>query len=145
MYTVTKARPFDEKQTGMFARADQMLIRQYNFPWEYPAEEHNCLTKPSQGLTEYREEFWEEEIKEYGIKPDNFGKWLVDKNTPSEQILECVIRLLKEKVDSIKKWTGFRILGTTGKAGLLFIFELFAQPEDSKTVVYSDYEAPNVG
>ena len=139
------ASPFNAKQTGVFGRADQMLIRQYNFPWEYPSEEHDCLTKPSQGLTEYREEFWEETIKAYGIKPDGLGQWFVSKETPTEKILECVILLLAEKVDPTKKWTGFRILGTTGKAGMLFIFELFAQPEGSSTLVYSENEAPNVG
>ena len=142
---VELATPFKENQSGTFGLADQMIIRQYNFPWEYPTSEYKCLTEKKQGLLVYREEFWEKIIAKYKVKPAGLGKWFVDKQTPPEKILECVVQLLSEKVDVTRKWTGFRITATSGKFGPLFSFELYAQPEGSTTLVYSENDAPNVG
>lgn len=71
--------------------------------------------------------------------------WCVD--AEPEEILSLLTELLEtNKHYPNTTWTGFRILGTVSRANgqIIYTLELFSKGKDSKTKVYSGFNAPNV-
>lgn len=151
---VNRVLPYVPGSLGTFGTGRAMLIQQYQFPHEFDERDvHEGWRtdqfenkRDSEVLIRYLRIPADEVPRGAMVDHPNFGmyfeQWARRSGDP-----DGILASLIEPVRANKrvKWTGFRISGMVYGGRAMFTLELFAKHPESKTVVYSDEEAPNVG
>ena len=145
--TVLVATPFKPMEMGSFGKAEYMLLRQHNFPYEYDeakGDKHTHADSDRLSQWDYRHTAKAYERRRNLRGPGRMAGWAL-RSSPAE-IMAFLIDVLKvaENYPGVK-WTGFRILGTVNRSNgyPVYTYELFAKGEGSDTKTYSRSNAPN--
>lgn len=146
-HTVLVATPFAPMQLGSFGTAEYMLLRQFNFPYEYDeAKGDKHLHADSDRLSQWDFSHTRAAYrKRRGLRGDlGIADWA--RTASRAEIMAFLIDVMKagENHPGVK-WTGFRILGTVNRSNgyPVWTYELFAKGEGSDTKTYSRSNSPN--
>ena len=144
MKTVFPAKRYQPGQMGSLGKASYMILKQHDFPWEFPDEEVNLfLEEDSDRVFAQRHEHAHACVKKHTKGGElSLGSWF--KAATDKEVLEFIKEFIQ--ADPSITWTGYRILGTVhrGNGFPVFTLQIFAKPVNSKTKVYSGCIAPNV-
>jgi hypothetical protein len=140
--TVDSAQPFELRQLGSLGNASDMLVRQYRFPFDYDRETEQMTTSWSDRAQQFDANHFADCFRQYETKnSDVFAYWA--RESEASRVFAFLKKIMKASEDV--KWTGFRIMATVMDNGhTIFCWQLFAKSPGSKTLVYSDEDAPNV-
>lgn len=147
--TVYPAEPYESCRTGSFGNASYMFICQYNFPNEYTKGVDVLVSKDSDQLESidsdrYRKVF-ERHTGNVDLFPGNFEGWARRNN--NKLVMSFLVDILRPIIKCLDRidFTGYRIMATAKDNGqTVWHFQLFIKSPETKTVVYSDVNAPNV-
>ncbi len=143
MMQVVKANPYVSSEMGSTGNASYMLIRQFQFPYNYNERKDRHLIQDHDRIEQRNYEFARKCFAKHTRKGSmGLGDWA--KVATNEQILAFLEEMLQ--ADKTAKWTGYRIMGTVhrGHGGAVYTLELFAKNPDTQTEVYTGQDAPNV-
>ena len=142
MPKVYMANQYRPNSLGSFDRTQYMLMRQFQFPYDYERGEE-MMSADSDRLWSWDHEHTDRVFRERtGSGELSFEGWL--HSASDENIMKFLIDVLKADVNI--KWTGYRVMGSVhlGNGYVVWTFELFAKRPDSRTEVYTGGNAPNV-
>jgi hypothetical protein len=129
MKTLQASGPYRPYNLGSLDRTQLMLIRQYQFPWEY-ADNEPLISVYHDRLD------WVEELG--GLSEQRILE------ATDEENLRFLVTLLK--ADPEVAWTGYRVLGSVNLSNgyPVYSLEVFARDPNGSTPVYTGGTAPNV-
>lgn len=139
---VHPANGYRPGQLSSIGSAENMLIRQWNFPDIYQRQD-TFLEAWSDRLIGRGGELATACFKRHTEREsDQLEWWLRDSAVNDTQVMNFLADLFKTK----EKWTGYRITGSVnqGNGQTVWLFTLFRQHQDSKDPVYTGDQAPNV-
>lgn len=140
---VQPATKYKMANMGSRGNASSMFIRQFNFPDfyddqldVYEVRDHDRIM---QSELEHANACFKKHTKQGELY---FETWVL--NAYDAKILIFLKEIMR--ADKEIKWTGYRIRGTVnvGNGFPVWTFELFAKHPDSKTIVYTGENAPNI-
>ncbi len=139
---VDLAQPFELRKLGSLGNASNMLIRQYRFPLDYIRETEQMTTSWSDRAQQFDANHFAECFRQYETQnSDIFAYWA--RESEANRVFAFLKKIMKAPEEF--KWTGFRIMATVmGNGHTIFCWQLFAKSPGSRTLVYSDEDAPNV-
>lgn len=139
--TVILAEPYNFGAMHSLGNADNMLLRQFNFPYEYD-ERDTMIGTYHDRIQQQEYEHCQECFGKYIPADSSFERWL--RSTSNTRVLSFLKDMLK--ADPAVNWTGYRVTrsvhGSNGNP--IYYFALFAKHPETDTRVYSDFIAPNV-
>ena len=144
MRQVRQAEPFRYGAMGSLGNASGMIIRQYNFPWEYQ-EDELLQSSDHDRIISWQPDRWEQTIRKFKPKNKGYTEWFQQEKP--RKLLDFLAEIMKFDSNENVKWTGFRILGTVHRSNgnPIYTFQLFARKKGSTTEVYSGlHRAPNI-
>lgn len=123
-------------------KASNMLLRQYQFPDEYFEPDKHTQVDHDRLLSwdhAHTTACFEKHTKRGEL---SFQSWI--NIATDQQILEFLIEVMK--ADPTVKWTGYRVTGTVNRGNGFPVWglELFAKHPNTRTVLYTGENAPNV-
>ena len=139
-YTFALVQSYKNFELSVYGKAKNMLIRQSDFPLKMDHKTDKC--------TSYyldRALGWD-----YDHTTSCLKKHLVTEYNVAERFREMKNEDLFNLLCSINKserndWTGYRVIaGVGGSGNPFFCIHLFCKGKNSKTIVYSGDQAPNV-
>lgn len=141
---VYPAEPYRHNQMGSFGKAENMLIRQFQFPDIY-REDEQMLSGYSDRLAYLPVNFkkYDACFRHHTGRSDSqmFEYWL--KSANDTQIFNFCMDIMN--VPPTFEPTGYCITGTVaGNGQALWHFSLFSKKKESNTAVYTGENAPNV-
>lgn len=137
---VDYCEPYVSSNIGAFGTAKNMLIVQYNFPFEYDPNKDKIVSEYFDRMIMLDHGHVSRCLAKYDFSQLNLERRL--RKSPAEVVFNFICELMKEESSEC---TGFRVVGTSGNNGHLYLsFEIFKKGKDSKTKLYSGDNAPNV-
>lgn len=138
---VILAEPYNFGAMHSLGNADNMLLRQFNFPYEYD-ERDTMIGTYHDRIQQQEFEHYQECFGRHIPADSSFERWL--RNTSNTHVLSFLKDMLK--ADPAVNWTGYRVTGSVdrGNGYPIYYFSLFAKHPETDTKVYSDFIAPNV-
>lgn len=132
------AKSYKPNSLWSLGGAQDMLIRQYNFPYTFNSNE-TILTDHSDRADP---QYFKQCFGEIGVAEHTCEYWL--RGEKLGKILTFLKKIMK--ADEKINWTGFRVLGSvTERGSTVFTWQLFAKDPKSDTEVYTgEQQAPNV-
>jgi hypothetical protein len=149
-HTVSKAEGYCSGAMSSTGLANNMFIRQFNFPDEYSVEDKLMEADSDRLLAWDYHGFRKTLFKFIGKGEGAIGSWV---RGGMDGVIEAtdnvVMAFIKEalKADEIHpgvQWTGWRVTGTVHRGNGFPIYTLSLFANCSGCVVYSDESAPNV-
>ena len=148
MNTITKAKPYRRGILHPTSTAQNVLIRQFNFPEHFSKEDGHISRKVSDIY--HLDKFRAERCFEQHLVAAPRRMSIVDhlQELPDEKVLDFVKNFLQiDRLPPMKiEWNGYRITASVNQSNgkTEFEFELFAKHPESDTEVYTGSDAPNV-
>ena len=126
---------------GSFGDASDMLLRQFQFPYEYD-ERDSMVGAYDDRIRQQKYEHYQECFQKHIPADSSFERWL--RSASNIQVVSFLKDVLEADVSV--EWTGYRVTGTVDKSNgyPVYYFELFGKHPETDTKVYSDFMAPNV-
>lgn len=142
--TVLVATPPGSASMGSFGKAEYMLLKQHNFPYEYDeAKGDKRYFAYSDRLSQWDSGHTDNAHKRRP-KPHTFLDFAQHGTRASIMAFLIDVMKAEEHYPGVK-WTGFRITGSVNISNgyPVYTYELFSKGEGSDTKVYSRSNAPN--
>lgn len=144
MLKTSIAQAFSLRDLGPGGHAHEMFVRQFRFPHEFTDDEV-LLTFD---LDEYEGDPEFEAAKRVFLRPrDGVAPDLLTffrEHNARAQVFLFLKTIVLNRFAHPVPWTGFRVLASRASGRLAFQVQLYAQPIDSRTPVFSTDVAPNV-
>lgn len=141
---VYPANPYIPGNLSSLGKANMMLLKQFQFPDYYEEGKDVFMRQDHDRCLVADYNHTERCFQDYtGAKSNSytFEFWVLDAN--DQELLNFLKDVLK--ADKKVNWTGYRVLGTCdGRGDAIWSLELFAKHPDSKTLVFSGQNAPNI-
>lgn len=141
---VYKATAYNPMETGSLGKADNMLIRQFNFPYEYERGVDVMTGADSDRLMGWDYDGFSKTLKDHIHTGElGIGSWCF--GASDEEIMNFIKEALNvEKNYPEVEFTGYRVTVTVNRSNGFQIYNLTLFANKSGAKVYSDACAPNV-